>query len=280
MSVNTTPVNNWNFLNWYTVNGVDTSTLAGLAMTKYGQFAEVETSLPFKQGDEFAFYINFDSAISTSGFSNWKLGLVDCQYSLLISDIGTLSQDLIGTTSSYYVYSEFTWPVVPGKGLYYLIIWDSSDNSVKYRSNALEKYPAWQANEQTQLVVYRNSTNIFNFQYESVTGFYNKFRVPIWLRDPQPSDDTIGYDLNDGRFLPVRTVVKKTYLFVTEGDEYYNDGFFAMTRHHDYLRINNIDYERGSGADYSVSPPENGYPLYDAEIRLYAKDQAASYEIQ
>ena len=281
MSISARPVNNWNFLNWYTASGVDLSTLSGLAATRYGQFAEVEPSaLPFKEGDDFAFYINFDSAISTSGFSNWRLGLVDCQFSLLVSNLGTLTQDLISGTSSYYIYSEFTWPVVPGRGLYYLIIYDSSDDSVKYRSNGLEKYGTDRANENTLQVIFRNSANVFNFQYESVTGFYNKFRLPLWIRQPQPSDNTIGYDLNDGRFLPVRTVVKKTELLTTEGDQYYHDGFFAMTRHHDYLRINSIDYERGSDADYTNNAPENGYPRYDAEIRLYQKDLAASYEIK
>jgi hypothetical protein len=280
MAVSATPVNNWNFLQWYTVTGTTTATLENIAFTKYGQFDQIDYELPFKEGDEMDFYINFNSAISNSGFANWKLGLIDCQKTLIYTDLATLQQDTIAGTSSYYVYCEMDWPIVPKIGLFQLIIWDSSDNSVKYVSNYLRKISAEKANTDTLQLVYRNSSNVFNFQYESATGFYNKFRIPAWIRQAQPSDEVIGYDLSDGRFLPVRSEVKVTDLIITDGDKYFHEGFFAATRHHDYLRINNVNYERGSGADYTVTPPENGFPIYEAEIRLYQKDLAASYEIQ
>lgn len=279
MSVSATPVNNWNFLQWYTVAGTTLSTLENLALTKYGQFDEIDSELPFKEGDEMAFYINFNSAISASGFSNWKLGLVDCNNSLIHTDLATLTQDTITGTSSYYVYATVTWPVVPAIGLFRLIIYNGSDN-VLYVSNYLRRFDANKANKDTIEVVYRNSQNVFEFQYESVTGFYNKFRIPGWIRSQQPADNTIGYDLNDGSFLAVRSEVKLSDLIITEGDKYHHQAFFAMTRHHDYLRINNVNYLRGSDGDLSAQPPDTGYPIYEGEIRLYQADVAASYAIQ
>jgi len=281
MSIGTKPVNSWNFLSWYTATGVTTSNLGDLAPTRYGLYKDIVFDLPFKEGDSFAFYINFDSAISTSGFSNWKLALLDCDYALLISEIGTLSQDTITGTSSYNVYSSFTWPVVPGRGSYYLIIWDSSDNSVKYISNRLRKLTATTANKDTVTAVFRNSANVFNYRYSSVTDYYNRFRLPVWIQQPTNISESIGYDLNDGTYLRVREIVKETERFVTGlGDRYFHQGFFAMIKHHDYLQINGIRYQQASGEAYEPAFEENGYPLARGSVRLTLLDKAKSFTVQ
>jgi hypothetical protein len=282
MSISQRPVNSWNFLSWYSASGVTTSTLAELRPTVFHEFDDINYrfALPFRGGDVVSFYLNFDDAISTSGFANWKLGVISCDYIILVPDLAALNQDLIPNTSSYNIYSEFTWPAMGSQKHFYLIIYNSSTNAVLYVSTPFRNVSASDANRYTKSIMYRNSRNIFEIRYESLPDFYHKFRIPLHIFKPLPSEDSRGYDLSNGTYLRVRSTTKKQYTFITSKyDEFAHDAFFAMAKHHDFLRIDERFWQQASDASYEPEWPETDYPLCDAEIALTELSYSSTHEI-
>ena len=282
MSINSRPVNSWNFLCWYKANGVTTANLTELRPTVFSDFDDINYrfALPFIGGDVTAFYINFDDAISTTGFSDWRLGLLSCDYIMINSNLAALSQDLIPNTSSYNVYGSFTWPVTPNTRHFYLIIYNSSTNAVLYVSNPFAKFTSRMANQFTKTILYRNSKNIFNIRYETLPDFYHRFRIPVQIFKPQNGETSTGYDLSNGTFLRVRSTVKKQYTFITSKfDEFAHDAFFAMCKHHDFMRIDERFWQQASDANYNVEWPDTEYPLADGEIALTELSYSATNEV-
>ena len=282
MSISQRPVNSWNFLSWYRASGVTTTTLVELRPTVFTDFDDINYrfALPFRGGDQVAFYINFDDAISTVGFADWKLGLISCDYILLSDNFATLLQDFIPNTSSYNVYSEFTWPTVGKQRHFFLIIYNSATNVVLYVSSPFRNVDSGEANRLTKSIMYRNSLNIFNMRYESLPDFYHKFRIPIQIFKPTAGESATGYDKSDGTFLRVRSTVNKKYTFVTEKyDEFAHDAFFAMCKHHDFLRVDERFWQQASDENYDYEWPESEYPLCDGQILLTELSYSSTNEV-
>lgn len=161
--------------------------------------------------DTYSFYANLNELEDNANFSSWNVSLYHADSLVKEYDsILTLTKDIISGTD-YRFYSTFEMPTV-ANGCYYIIITDTVTNNVLYISNKLEVVSNI---TDTTFIRYRNDQNILNFNYEGLTTFRNKFRVPIIRRQPLNSLSSEGYDLINGNFKRVRTERVKSLEVVT-----------------------------------------------------------------
>lgn len=245
-------------------------------MSNFNQYDNVENIIVnLIAGEEFAFYANLGALEADTNFANWHLDLVDDQFNAVVLDVGVLTKDII-SGDSYRFYSEFDIPfgLTDGK-CYRLIVRDETYDQIKYISNLL-KYSTIE--DYTFYVQYRNNKNILNFNYEGLPDFKNKFRISLQKRQPQQDVTSIGYELIDGSFNPVRYVKGKQFEFITLWyDEFDHDAFNTATIHSSFQIIDTaefVQYVRGD-EQYSIDWNEN-YPLAEGTIRLQRKDSYSS----
>ena len=112
-------------------------------------------------------------------------------------------------------------------------------------------------------------------------SFYNSFRVKNLDRQPLNQVNQTGYDLVDGSFNPVRTILGQTFEFILSwADADSHQGFEAATIHSNF-EVGDRDgwnqYVRNS--DYQVDWIDD-YPLADGTIRLQKKTTYSSNKAQ
>jgi hypothetical protein len=241
-------------------------------MSNFDQFNDVENpSLVWYPGDPFSFYANITELEDDANFDNWHLDLLDNNFNVIISDVGILTKDVI-TGSSYRFYSQFEVPTGLTPGVCYrLVIVDETYNLVKYVSN---KFQYSSEEEYTVQIRYRNSRNIFNFNYEGLSSFYNEFRVRLLINKPSSAINAEGYEISDGSFKPVRYTKGRNDDFTTLWYDYDDhEGFEAAALHSAFecaIRGQWVAYTLGENA-YETEWLGN-YPLSDGIVTMQRKD--------
>lgn len=225
--------------------------------------------------DEVNYYFNTATLITDASFATWKVALLNSNNDIAYDNITTLTKDII-TGSSYRWY--FTW-VVPdlAYGCYRFVVYDSATNNVKYISESYIQIT--NQSTDTSIIKYRNAVNIQSYNYETLTTWYNQHRLWLIKRAPQRQKESIGYNLTEGTFERVRTVVTKSYEFVTEFlDENASDAFDVATIHSD-LKIDvgtgMQRYRLPEDSEFQQEWTEN-YNLADASVRLELMDFSSS----
>ena len=188
--------------------------------------------------------------------------------------MGTLSTDIL--SGGYRFYSnDFTFPTVD-PGCYRFIIVDvAASENVLYISDPFEVVAA-----STGLIYtkYRNAKDILNYNYD-IDGFYNKTHVELFKRKPQRPTTTQGYVLSSGSFKRVRTLLTKTWEFITGWfDTNEHDGMQATIIHSDlqmYIDSNWESMNLGGDAEYSIEWSDN-YEFIQAGVRLQIDDESSS----
>lgn len=243
-------------------------------MSNFAQYDDVENIIVSLIADEdFAFYANLDELEDDSNFANWRLDLLFDDFNVAVTNIGFLLKDII-SGSDYRFYSEFVVPSGLTTGCYYLAILDETDE-VKYISNKLNYSTIL---DYSFFIKYRNNKNILNYNYEGLTAFNNRFRIKLVKRQPQQDTTSIGYDLIDGSFNPVRYVKGKVFDFITLWyDEFDHDAFGSAIIHSNFLLVDEgrfVQYRKGD-EQYQIDWNDN-YPLAEGEIRLQRKNSYSS----
>ena len=225
--------------------------------------------------DEVNYYFNTEDLITDASFSTWKIALLNTSNVIAYDNIATLVQDIItGAEFRWY----FQW-VVPDLvyGCYRPIVYDSATNNIKFISESLLQVT--NQTDQTSIIKYRNAVNIQSYNYETLTTWYNQHRLWLIKRAPQRQKESIGYNITSGTFERVRTVVTKSYEFVTEFlDENASDAFDVATIHSD-MRIDvgtgMQRYRLPEDSEFQQEWTEN-YNLADASVRLELMDFSSS----
>lgn len=228
-------------------------------------------------GENYAFYNNSDDLEDNVNFNYWAFDLVHSDTFLPVyQDVTILEKDIISGTDYRWYADSFEFPSVPS-GCYRFVILDLADSEkVLYISDEIEVL------DSTEGLVYckfRNDKNISNYNYETLTSFYNLFHVELLRRKPLKPQITQGYDLSGGSFKRVRTTVTKTYEFVTGWfDEVEHDAMQDMIIHNDL----NLAYSGNFNAmnfpddsEYSIEWQEN-YEFIQASVRLEQNDKSSS----
>lgn len=183
------------------------------------------------------FYANLDNPISDGDFANWRLSLFDLHGNEIAQDIGTLTQDLVGG-GNFNFYAYFTIPSNTVNGIYELVIYNTVTNDVKYISDCVEVISLAEV-ENYVFLFYRNSTNLFNYNYQAISD-YNTIFLPMDLVEQQPEielqqyfEQTSGRRRNQ-RVITSKVLILESYYF----DDEANDMMLALSAHDD-IRLNN-----------------------------------------
>ena len=201
-------------------------------------------------GELYAFYNNSDDLEDNGNFASWRVDLCHSDnYVSVIEGIVDLTKDIISGSDYRWYADEFIWPEVE-EGCYKLVVIDTSNSDdVLYISDEIEVVDS--VNDLIQ-VKYRNAANILNFNYETLTTFYNIFHVDWMYRKPMRPIITEGYGLSNGTFKRVRTILTKTYEFVTGWfDEKEHDAVQGAIIHSDLQIVVDGNWE-------AMNMPEDG----------------------
>ena len=227
---------------------------------------------PIAPQDKVQFYANLSELEDNANFSSWVVHLVhNDTYAISYPSVFTLSKDIIsGTDYKFYVAPWTVQSNIP-VGCHRLVIIDGTDGNILYISNTIEVMTLAEAQNETIFVRYRNSKNIQNHNYETLTTFYNVHRVRMDTIQPQRVVTSEGYQKINGDFERVRTAYTKQVNFVTgwfdiEG----HDAFETATIHSDFQIWQNNQwnaYTRQDSAAYEQDFQED-YPVIQGSIKL------------
>jgi hypothetical protein len=227
-------------------------------------------------GSTYAFYANLDDLEDNGNFGQWSFDLIHSDsYIIEYSGITTLTKDIISGSDYRFYADDFVFPDV-NIGCYRLIVHDTSNGNVLYMTDEIEVVDVYDG---LSYVSYRNGIDILNYNYEGLTTFRNKFHVELLQRKPLTPVVTEGYDLANGSFYRVRTILTKTFEFVTGWfDEVEHDATQAMSIHSDVIA--QIDGQLKSvslpdDSEYALEWQEN-YNFVEASFRLEVDNRSSS----
>ncbi len=192
-----------------------------------------ETRICYLRGYEHFFYANLDELLSDADFDDWVISVFKGGTEVDAS-IGVLTKDIISGTD-YRYYCAFTISESLAAGEYYFAIYNSDTLEVKYVSNCIRVITSDEI-ENFVMLSFRNSTNIFNFNY-SVVNNYNTLFLEMNLIEQQPEvsikntkEQSSGVIRNQ-KFEAAKTITLEGYYF----DDEINDMMLALSGHDDII---------------------------------------------
>jgi len=227
-------------------------------------------------GETYAWYNNSDAVETTASFNYCGLDLVHADtFIQVVEDVATLSTDILSGGYRFYA-NDFVFPDVE-EGCYRFIVVDvAAGENVLYISNPFEV-----VNSADGLLrcKFRNAVNILNYNYEGLSTFYNKTHIEIFRRKPLRPTNTQGYALSSGTFQRVRTLLTKTWEFITGWvDTNEHDAIQAAIMHSDLQIFVDDNWEsmtQTEGSQYLLEWVDN-YEFVQASIRLQINDRSSS----
>lgn len=227
-------------------------------------------------GQIYSNYANLDNLETSVNFNYWRVDLVHADsFIQVVQDVMTLTKDIIDSdTGNYRWYTTFTFPQVPNN-CYRFVIIDTTSDAVVYISDTFEVT----TNNGLILCKWRNAKNMLNYNYQTLTSFYNVSHFELKRRKPNIVIQRNGYELSDGSFEPVRTVRGKTHEYVTGWfDEKEHDAMNALIIQSDVqVDINGlyISVIFTEDTTYETDYQED-YEFIQAGFRLEQPDQASN----
>ncbi len=194
----------------------------------------------------------------------------------MYTDITILAKDIISGTDYRWYAEDFQFPEV-ATGCYRFVVLDLADNDkVLYMSDEIEVVAS---DTDLVYVTFRNAKNILNYNYETLLTFYNKTHVEMLYRKPLRPTTTQGYTLSGGSFKRVRTLLTKSFEFVTGWfDEKEHDAMQEMIIHSDLSIAIDGNFKAMNlteDSEYALDWQEN-YEFIQGSIRLQVDDRSSS----
>jgi hypothetical protein len=195
MAINATPVNSNNLVPWFAASGHLNFSSESISDCCYDIPAAYRARTRGKNnlrhafivcnGEEFTFYMNFDTPINNPDFATWKLALVT-EAGLVPGqeNIAPLVKHLYPDGVSYNIYAAVTLIGITVDRYYKLVIYND-DDEILYVSGLLEVLSLADAKCLSTRLRYRASINLYNFNYSTLTTFYNIHRVRLYRVDEQ-----------------------------------------------------------------------------------------------
>lgn len=227
-------------------------------------------------GSVYSFYNNSDTLETTASFNYTGLDLVHADtFVQVVEDVAPLGTDILSGGYRFYA-TDFVFPQVE-PGCYRFVVLDvAAAENVLYISDPFEVVDSTAG---LIYLKYRNGKNILNFNYEGLTTFYNKVHVELLKRKPQRGTTTQGYTLSSGSFKRVRTLLTKTWEFITGWfDHKEHDALQAAVVHSDlqlYIDNNWEVMNLGDEGEYTVEWSDN-YEYIQGSVRLQEDDRSSS----
>lgn len=190
----------------------------------------------YAPGELYSFYINFDVPTNDPDFGNFALNLYKGD-ELIFEDVGTLENHVVKGVDLYNIFCNFEFPDVPN-GQYQFVIEDAVNGIEKCRSNVIlcerDEFELI-----TQNFVYYDEENIFNFYYELLPDYKNRFRLPLAMVDYQYETERTQYrNVSDNRLRNLTSFRDKVAKIESYGfDQAAHDAITAAYEH-EYIFIN------------------------------------------
>lgn len=256
-------VNQGNYFVWQALKGVTTTEMDvklcsdrlkecfGADVTKQGiinpyiknkQVKHFPIITPY---DETTFYINLDVPIDSAIVNDFELGIVDEFNNLIIPSIGVIVKHIVNIGNDYTYFATGIRPEeeqLTACNNYRFLIYDKSTNDSLFISNPWI-FLVKDINDKSTYLEYRNSANIYNFDYDGLPTFLNKVRLKLYALhfdgeteiEPYRSD-TSGEVRNLESTLD-KFIVVETYWF----DELAHIATLVMNQH-DGIIMNGFEY--------------------------------------
>lgn len=185
----------------------------------------------YLRGFEHFFYANTSDLLNDVDFDNWVLGMYNQQH-IQVQNFGGLVKDII-TPAEFRFYKSFTIDSSMNTGLYYFVVYNSVTEQIKFISNSFELIEESMIENYTYLQ-YRNSTNQFNYNYESIP-MYNAFFLELDVVEEQSEVSlTQVAEKTTGKIRNQKSQIKKV---LTIESYYFDDGahdsMLALSIHDD-----------------------------------------------
>jgi len=193
-------------------------------------------------GEEFTFYINFDTPINDPSFATWKLALVD-ENGVVNDDVAPLVRDLFDDGVTYNIYAAVTLNGITINKYYKLLIYNGSTFQAHYLSGLIEVLSLDSAKCLSTRLQYRATINLYGFRYESLPDYFNVHRARIYRIDEQAETTLTQYRaVSSGQ---LRNVHYELDRWIALEAYYFNDiAHRAMDvwQMHDVNIINDVSY--------------------------------------
>lgn len=205
----------------------------------------------YLQGEQYSFYLNFDTPTSDPDFDNFKLGLYATSDNILgdrvVDELATLNKDMVSAIQ-YNIWAEYIIPETVADGFYCLVIYDSTDDSIKCQSNFIGIGASVGSNDKTVRVVYRNDQNIYNTQYENLPDFYQRVRLPVYVINKQFESNREQYrNVSDRQIRNIRSDADELHTLQFQWlDDYAHRAICAMWEQTDVFINGNFYVPKGN----------------------------------
>ena len=222
--------------------------MAGLTTVLPNNYNHNKCPYYFKiaQGFTSSYFLNFETPVSGVTFTNLRLSVFDVAGVEVISDVWPLSK--IDVTGGYRIYIEdLEINSLTPKNIYRLVIYDTTDNMVFYRLNWFQ-YRIGDDTSDLTYVSYRNSTNLFNTNYEELPNYRNKIFIDLNVISNEPEYDLTAYpEATTGFLRNQKSQLKDAYTI--EGYFFDETAFAGMKglSMHDDIELNFRPYQIKEG---------------------------------
>lgn len=187
------------------------------------------------------FYANLDDTIDDADFDDWVLDIYDRYGNQIQADVAPLEKDVI-SGSDFRFYASFTIdPLVPN-GVYFFVVYNDQTDELKYQSNCF-RVISLDIIDQYVYLQYRNSGNIYDFNYETVNQ-YNSVFIDASVIEQQPEAELKQYqEQATGKMRLLKSQVRKQVNLETQFfDDEANDAMLSISVHDDIL-LNESPFE-------------------------------------
>lgn len=187
----------------------------------------------YAPAEQYSFYINFDDPTNDPGFGNFRLHLYRGS-TVIASNIGLLQAHVVVGINLYNIYCEFEFPDVPN-GQYQFVIVDSVSHIEKCRSNViLCERDYFQPISQT--FVFWDEQTQFNYYYELLPGFKNRFRLPLAMINYQYETTRTQYrNVSDSKLRNLHSYLDK--IVTIESYSFDEQGHDAITCAYEHRHV-------------------------------------------
>lgn len=272
MCIDKVPSNRYNFIRWHKATGQAVSGLGNLEFCAADPSYLPNTIVQYDrksypviiEGKDISFYANLTDSISDADFADWTLSVFDGFGNNIDDDIAVIVKDEYADLSYRFYVSSFSLSLT--KGTYRFVIYNSSNNTVKYVSNCF-KYRAAADIVDCVYMSYRHSSTLFDFNYSTLTSFRNKVFIEMNDIEDQPEIELTPYpEVTTGQVRTSKTYSKLVRNLETKHFDFEDQLAMLGLSGHDDILMNGNSY---TVKDVYQSIPSRGNSLKKGTISFY-----------
>lgn len=223
--------------------------MSGLSTILPNNYQKKDCPYKYKVMDavDWSFFLNTSTPTTYADFDDLILSIFDVHGSEVQSDVHPLEKVDLGG-GQYRIYADgINLQGLDFNKTYRPIIYDSTTDQILYVLNWFEFKSQFEAGNYVHLS-YRNSSNIFNFNYEELPNFRNEIFIDLNVINNEPEYDLTNYsEASTGFVRNQKSQLKDSYtLEAYFFDEVAHSGMKGISMHDD-IELNFRPYQIKEG---------------------------------